>query len=747
MKTAHIQQRNVVDTLETNYMPYAMSVIISRALPEIDGLKPSHRKILYTMYTMGLLKGNLTKSANIVGQTMRIHPHGDMAIYETMVRMAKGNQSLLLPLVESKGNFGRAYSRDMAYASPRYTEAKLMPVMQEFFAAIHKDTVPFVPNYDNTTQEPTLLPVTFPSILANPNMGIAVGMASNICSFNLAELCSATIKLIEEDHQGMMEALQAPDFPSGGEMIKEPTELRRIYETGQGSFILRSVYAYHSRENLIEITEIPYTTTIEAIMEKITSLIKSGSLKEINDLRDETDLKGLKLTLELKRNADPDRLMARLFRQTTLEDSFSCNFNLIADGKPQVLGVEGILTRWLAFRMETLKRQLMHERKEKEHLLHLLKGLEIILLDIDRAIAIIRQTEKEKQVVPNLMDSFGIDEVQAEYVAEIRLRHLNREYLLKQTRQIRDLEKTVRDLTTLIESPAKQKKQIAKELDRVAETYGQPRKTRIIEKDNLPDASSSLMISHYNLKVFITRDGYLKKIPLTSLRGNYEHKLKPRDCMIQEMETENRADLVLFSNRQKAYKLKLHELEDVKAGELGYYLPNLIPMEPEERIIYVVSTTDYSGMMFFAFRNGKAAKVPLSAYETKTNRKVLANAYGDPALRDIRFMTDEQLLVAVSSINKVLLFDTAQVSLKTTRSASGVQVIKSKKGSELAAILTPNEVVFNNPAYYQAKIPAVGTYLKKEDQLSPRDDCLEGENITLMDLLEPPDEKNHEETK
>jgi DNA gyrase subunit A len=423
LKNPKIQKLNVVDTLETNYMPYAMSVIISRALPEIDGLKPSHRKILYTMYGMGLLKGGLTKSANIVGQTMKIHPHGDMAIYETMVRMAKGNQSLLLPLVESKGNFGRAYSRDMAFASPRYTEAKLMPVMNEFFAAINKNTVPFVPNYDNTTTEPTLLPVTFPSILANPNQGIAVGMASNICSFNLVELCEATIKLIDDDVEGMYHALQAPDFPSGGEIIKNPTELRRIYETGQGSFTLRSIYTYHPKDNVIEITEIPYTTTIEAIMEKITALIKSGSIKEINDLRDETDLKGLKLTLDLKKNTDPDRLMARLFRQTPLQDTFSCNFNLIVEGHPSCW-VGSILTEWLKFRMETLSRQLIFERSEKEKQLHLLKGLEIILLDIDRAIAIIRNTDKEKQVVPNLMEAFGIDEVQAEYVAEIKLRHL-----------------------------------------------------------------------------------------------------------------------------------------------------------------------------------------------------------------------------------------------------------------------------------------------------------------------------------
>ncbi len=740
MKNPKIQKLNVVDTLETNYMPYAMSVIISRALPEIDGLKPSHRKILYTMYNMGLLKGNLTKSANIVGQTMRIHPHGDMAIYETMVRMTVGNQSLLLPLVESKGNFGRAYSRDMAFASPRYTEAKLMSVMNEFFAAINKDTVPFVPNYDNTTTEPTLLPVTFPSILANPNQGIAVGMASNICSFNLVELCDATIKLIDDDVEGMYEALLAPDFPSGGEIIKNPAELRRIYETGLGSFSMRSVYHYDAKESVIEITEIPYTTTIEAIMEKITSLIKSGSVKEINDLRDETDLKGLKLTLDLKRNTDPDRLMARLFKQTPLQDSFSCNFNLIVKGHPRVMGVQHILGEWLAFRMETLSRQLMYERGEKQRQLHLLKGLEIIMLDIDKAIAIIRNTDKEKQVVPNLMESFGIDEVQAEYVAEIKLRHLNREYLLKQTKNISDLEKAIKELTSLIESPARQKKQIAKELKRIADTYGQPRKTQIISQEKLPEPSPTLMVSDYNLKVFLTRDGYLKKIPLTSLRGNFDQKMKPKDCLIQEMDGENRGELILFSNRQKAYKLKLYELEDSKASDLGYYLPNLVPMDQEEKIIYMVPTTDYSGVMFFAFANGKAAKIPLSSYETKTNRKVLANAYGNYPLRDIRFMLEEKLLIAVSNINKVLLFDTAQVSLKTTRSASGVQVIKSKKGSELVAILTPEEVEFKKPSYYQANIPAVGTYLKKGDQLSLQDECEEGENVSLMELLEPSSE-------
>ena len=743
MKNPKVQQLNVVDTLETNYMPYAMSVIISRALPEIDGLKPSHRKILYTMYGMGLLKGTLTKSANIVGQTMKIHPHGDMAIYETMVRMTKGNQSLLMPLVESKGNFGRAYSRDMAFAAPRYTEAKLMPVMAEFFAAINKDTVPFVPNYDNTLKEPTLLPVTFPSILANPNQGIAVGMASNICSFNLVELCEATNKLIEGDEEGMYEALQAPDFPSGGEIVRNRAELRRIYETGLGSFTLRAVYHYDAKENVIEITEIPYTTTIEAIMEKITALIKSGSLKEINDLRDETDLKGLKLTLDLKKGVDPERIMARLFRQTPLQDSFSCNFNLIIDGRPQVLGVKRILTEWLKFRMETLQRQLMFERSEKEKQLHVLKGLEVILLDIDKAIAIIRSTEKEKLVVPNLMDAFGIDEVQSEYVAEIKLRHLNREYLLKQTKNIEDLEKAIKDLTALIESPVKQKKRIAQELKRIADTYGQPRKTAIVSQDKLPEPSPVLMISDYNLKVFLTRDGYLKKIPLTSLRGNYEQKLKPKDCLIQEMDGENRGDLILFSNRQKAYKLKLYELEDSKASDLGQYLPNLVPMEPDEKILYLVPTTDYSGMMFFAFSSGKVAKIPLSAYETKTNRKVLANAYGDPALRDIRFLQEDCQLVAVSNINKVLLFDTAQINLKTTRSAMGIQVIKSKKGSELAAVLTPEEVTFANPAYYRANIPAVGTYLKKEDRLTLQDECVASETISLMELLEP-DQENQD---
>jgi DNA gyrase subunit A len=740
LKNPMIQKLNVVDTLETNYMPYAMSVIISRALPEIDGLKPSHRKILYTMYGMGLLKGSLTKSANIVGQTMRIHPHGDMAIYETMVRMAKGNESLLLPLVESKGNFGRAYSRDMACASPRYTEAKLMPVMTEFFAAINKDTVPFVPNYDNTMREPTLLPVTFPSILANPNQGIAVGMASNICSFNLKELCEATIRLIEGDEEGMVAALQAPDFPSGGELIKNHAEMKRIYETGQGGFTLRSVYKYHPKDGVIEITEIPYTTTIEAIMEKITTHIKAGKFREISDLRDETDLKGLKLTLDIKRNTDPDLLMARLFQQTPLQDTFSCNFNLIVKGQPKVLGVKAILAEWLLFRMETLSRQLIFERTEKENLLHLLKGLEIILLDIDKAIAIIRGTDKEKEVIPNLMEAFKIDSIQAEYVAEIKLRHLNREYLMKQTRHLKSLQKEIKDLTDQINSPDLQKKRIAADLERVADTYGTPRKTRIVSQDKVNDAAPVTMINDYKIKVFLSRDGYLKKIPITSLRGNYDYKLKPKDCLIQEIDGDNRSDLIMFSNRQKAYKLKLYELDDVKAGELGYYLPNLISMDDDEKIIYLVSTTDYSGLMLFAFKNGKMAKVPLNAYETKTNRKVLANAYGNPDLRDIRFMAEEQLLLAVSSINKVLLFDTSKVSLKTTRNAQGVQVMKPKKDSELVTVMTPDTASLEKPGYYKAKIPAIGTYLRKTDRLSKHEECIEEENISLLELIEPKEE-------
>ncbi|RQD71384.1 MAG: topoisomerase IV [Tindallia sp. MSAO_Bac2] len=716
-------------------MPYAMSVIISRALPEIDGLKPSHRKLLYTMYGMGLLKGSLTKSANIVGQTMKIHPHGDMAIYETMVRMTKGNESLLLPLVESKGNFGRCYSRDMAFASPRYTEAKLMPVAAEFFQAINKDTVPFVPNYDNTSKEPVLLPVTFPSILANPNHGIAVGMASNFCSFNLTELCNATIAFLEDERDKVFSLLQAPDFSTGAQLLYDEKELHRIYETGHGSFSLRAVYQYHKEDNCIEITEIPYTTTLEAIMEKLVSLMKAGKLKEVNDIRDETDLKGLKLTLDLKKNTDPTALMTRLFRQTTLQDTFSCNFNLIVKGQPKVLGINGILTEWLHFRQECLKRQFAYEMAEQEKTLHLLKGLEKILLDIDKAIRIIRETHKDKEVVPNLMEVFAIDEVQAEYVAEIKLRHLNREHLLKQTRQLKNLRASIKDLKDMINSPDLQKEYIISDLKRVRDTYGQPRRTKIIDREDVPQASPAVMISHYNLKVFLTKDGYLKKIPLTSLRGNFDHKLKPKDYIIQEVEGENKDDLILLSSAQKAYKLKLYELEDLKTSDLGLYLPNLVPMEPEEKILYAVSTSDYTGHMLFGFRNGKMAKIPLSAYETKTNRKVLANAFADEPLRGIRYLTEETELLAVSNINKVLIFDTGQINPKTTRHSMGVQVLKSKKDSELVALMALDQVQLENPDYYRAKIPAVGAYLKKTDSLCLTEEGETAENITLLELM------------
>ncbi|SDY77552.1 DNA gyrase/topoisomerase IV subunit A [Tindallia californiensis] len=741
MKEPVIQKLDVLETLETNYMPYAMSVIISRALPEIDGLKPSHRKLLYTMYGMGLLKGNLTKSANIVGQTMKIHPHGDMAIYETMVRMTKGNESLLMPLVESKGNFGRCYSRDMAFASPRYTEAKLMPVASEFFQAINKDTVPFVPNYDNTSKEPVLLPVTFPSILANPNQGIAVGMASNICSFNLTELCDATIAFLEDKQEEVFSLLKAPDFSTGAELLYDKQELERIYRTGHGSFSLRAVYQYNKEDHCIEIIEIPYTTTLEAIMEKMVALMKAGKLKEVNDIRDETDLKGLKLTLDLKRNTDPKQLMTRLFRQTSLQDTFSCNFNLIVNGHPKVLGVLEILKEWLFFRQDCLKRQFAYEKTEQEKTLHLLKGLEKILLDIDKAIQIIRETQKEKEVVPNLMTAFTIDEVQAEYIAEIKLRHLNREYLLKQTKQLKSLRESIADLEALIESPERQKAYIINDLKRVRDHHGQPRRTKIIDREDIPQASPAVMISHYKLKVFLTRDGYLKKIPSTSLRGNFDHKLKPKDYIIQEIEGENKDDLILFSSAQKAYKLKLYEIEDLKTSDLGLYLPNLVPAEPDEKMLYMVTTSDYAGHMLFAYENGKMAKIPLSAYETKTNRKVLANAFASQPLRGIRFLEQDETLLAVSSINKVLVFNTSQINSKATRHSLGVQVLKSKKNSELIAMLTLEQVQLEDPDYYHANVPAVGSYLKKTDSLSLAERVEASENISLLELL-PGSEEN-----
>ncbi|MBZ4646985.1 MAG: type topoisomerase gyrase/topo topoisomerase subunit [Clostridia bacterium] len=718
MATKNLLEQRITETLETNYMPYAMSVIISRAIPEIDGFKPSHRKLLYTMYKMGLLTGNRTKSANVVGQTMKLNPHGDMTIYETLVRLTRGNDALLHPFVDSKGNFGKQYSRDMAYAAPRYTEVKLDKICNEIFKDIDKNTVDFVDNYDGTLKEPTLLPTTFPNILVNPNQGIAVGMASNICSFNLEEMCETTIAYLKNENTDITKTLKAPDFSSGGKLIYNEKEINEIYNTGKGSFKLRAKYRYDKSNNCIEIYEIPYTTTTEVIIDKIIDLVKTGKVKDITDIRDETDLNGLKITLDLKRNTDPDKLMSRLFKLTTLQDTFSCNFNILINGAPVVLGVKGILREWTSFRINCIKRQITFDIDKKSDKLHLLKGLKKILLDIDKAIKIIRETEEDAYVIPNLMKGFDIDQTQAEFIAEIKLRNLNKEYILKRTDEIDSLEKELEDLRSTLNDETKIKKVIIKELREIAKKYGQSRRTEIIYEEQMEEITEEHLIDDYNLKIFLTEQSYLKKIPLISLRANADQKLKENDAIIQEIETNNRADLLLFSNKHTVYKLKVHEIADCKASNLGEYLPNLLQLDADEKIIYVVATNDYTGFMLFSFENGKIAKIDLNSYATKTNRKKLANAYSNFArLIHIIYLQEDIELVAFSSINKVLVFNTANISLKTTRDSQGVQVLNSKKGSTMVKVRRVDEVEFEDLDYYRTKnIPATGCYLKPEDR-------------------------------
>lgn len=711
-------EQNIVETLKLNYMPYAMSVIVSRAIPEIDGLKPSHRKLLYTMYKMGLLHGAKTKSANVVGQTMKLNPHGDLPIYETMVRLTTGNGALLHPLIESKGNFGRVYSRDMKYAAPRYTEVKLAEISAELFRDIDKDTVDFIDNYDSTMKEPVLLPTVFPNILVNPNQGIAVGMASNICSFNLKEVCEATIAYIKNDEADLMEYLKAPDFPTGGDVIYNEQEFRNIYETGRGSFKIRARYRFDRKNNCIEIYEIPYTTTSEAIIEAITELVKNGKIKDITDVRDETDLSGLKITIDIKRSVDPDALMAKLFRLTPLEDSFGCNFNILINGRPQVLGIRGILDHWIEFRMSCIRRQTAFDLKKKSERLHLLEGLAKILLDIDKAIKIIRETEKEDQVVPNLMKGFGIDQAQAEFIAEIKLRNLNREYIIRQTSNIEALKAEIADLKDIYEKESRVLDIICSQLEEIAKKYGRPRKTGIINEENAEQVTEEVMIEDYNVRLFLTEHGYLKKIPLTSLRASGDQKLKEDDRIIQEIEAKNKSDLILFSNRYVAYKIKIHDINDCKTSMLGEYLGNILELGGDEKILYMAATDDYSGYMLFSFENGKCAKIPLSSYATKTNRRRLINAYSDESpLCDVRFLKEDRELVAFSNIDKVLIFNTASINPKTTRNSGGVQVMKPKNGSLMVKIRELDEVNFIDYDYYRTKnIPAVGCYIKDEDR-------------------------------
>lgn len=720
-----VVHQNIIDTLEINYMPYAMSVIMSRAIPEIDGFKPSHRKLLYTMYKMGLLNGATVKSANIVGRTMQLNPHGDAAIYETMIRLARGNESLLHPYIESKGNFGKSYSKNMQYAASRYTEAKLAPIAAELFRDIDKDTVDFVPNYDNSMQEPTLFPVTFPSVLVNANMGIAVGMASNICSFNLGEICNTTVELIKDPDADIMETLKAPDFIGGGQIIYDEALMREIYRTGRGSFKLRAKYNYDKSSNCIDIYEIPATTTSEAIIDKIIDLAKAGKVKEISDIRDETDKKGLKITIDLKRGTDPDKLMKKLFKSTPLEDSFGCNFNVLIAGTPRVLGVRELLLEWIAFRTQCVNRRVYFDLSKAKDKLHLLEGLQKILLDIDKAIKIIRSTDEEQEVVPNLMIGFGIDKIQAEYVAEIKLRHLNREYILKRTADIEQLRKDIEDMEDILSSKSRVKKIIIAELKEVAEKYDKPRRTEIIFADVEEDDEEIEEIPDYPVTLFFTKEGYFKKITPQSLRMSGEQKLKEGDEIVQTVEASNNTDLLFFTDKCQVYKAKAADFSDTKASVLGEFVASALQMDKDEAAVYMAVTTDYKGYMLFFFENGKVAKVDMSAYETKTNRKKLIKAYCDKfPIVAIRHIKEDCEIVMKSSSGRILLLNTGAVSPKTTKDTQGVGVMTQRKNHRLESVTDFSEDMFQKPARYRTRtLPAAGSTLSAEDM---------GEQLSLI---------------
>ena len=708
----------ITRTLDENYMPYAMSVIVSRAIPEIDGFKPSHRKLLYTMYKMGLLTGNRTKSANIVGQTMRLNPHGDQAIYETMVRLAKGNESLLHPFVDSKGNFGKVYSRDMAYAASRYTEAKLAPICAELFRDLDCDAVDFVDNYDNTTKEPALLPTTYPNVLVSANQGIAVGMASQICGFNLGEVCDTTIGLLKNPDHDIASTLLAPDFSTGGQILCEPEELRRIYETGRGGVKVRAKYRYLKSENIIEIYEIPYSTSLEAILDKVSELMKAGKIKEISDMRDETDLSGLKLAVDLKRGADPDKLMQKLFRLTPLQDTVSCNFNILIAGMPRVLGVRELLEEWLAWRTECVRRRvyfILHKKQEK---LHLLQGLKRILLDIDKAIEIIRQTEEEAEVVPNLMIGFGIDQVQAEYVAEIKLRNINKEYILKRVQETASLAEEIEDLEDTLKKPARIRKIIVGELEDVRKKYAQPRKTEIIYSHEAEYEEEPEETPDYPVTLFLSREGYFKKITAQSLRMSGEQKFKEGDELFRRVEATNNTELMFFTDHQQVYKVRAADFADGKASLLGDYLPTKLGMDEEEKVIDLVLPGDYSGHLLFFFENGKCARVALSAYATTSNRRKLTGAYSDKSpLAALLPLAEDQELALISTEPRALLLHTSLLSPKTTRSTQGVAVMNMKPRYHLDRVCTLEESGITNLARYRVRsIPAAGALLREEDQ-------------------------------
>ncbi len=713
-----VVEQPITSTLDENYMPYAMSVIVSRAIPEIDGFKPSHRKLLYTMYKMGLLTGNRTKSANIVGQTMRLNPHGDQAIYETMVRLAKGNESLLHPFVDSKGNFGKVYSRDMAYAASRYTEAKLAPICAELFRDLDCDAVDFVDNYDNTTKEPALLPTTYPNVLVSANQGIAVGMASQICGFNLGEVCDTTIQLLKNPDHDIATTLLAPDFSTGGQILCDPEELGRIYETGRGGVKVRAKYRYIKSENIIEIFEIPYSTSLEAILDKVSELMKAGKIKEISDMRDETDLSGLKLAIDLKRGVDPDKLMQKLFRLTPLQDTVSCNFNILIAGMPRVLGVKALLEEWLAWRTECVRRRVYFVLHKKQEKLHLLQGLKRILLDIDKAIEIIRQTEEEAEVVPNLMIGFGIDQVQAEYVAEIKLRNINKEYILKRVQETAALEEEIEDLEDTLQKPARIRKIIVGELEDVRKKYAQPRKTEIIFSHEAEYEEEPEETPDYPVTLFLSREGYFKKITAQSLRMSGEQKFKEGDGLFRQVEATNNTELMFFTDHQQVYKVRAADFADGKASLLGDYLPTKLGMDEEEKVIDLVLPGDYSGHVLFFFENGKCARVSLSAYATTSNRRKLTGAYSDKSpLAALVPLTEDRELALISTEPRALLLHTALLAPKTTRATQGVAVMNMKPRYHLDRVCTPEESGITNLARYRVRsIPAAGALLREEDQ-------------------------------
>jgi len=714
---AQVQEQPIVDTLEENFMPYAVSVIVSRAIPEIDGFKPSHRKLLYTMYKMGLLNGGRTKSANIVGTTMRLNPHGDAAIYDTMARLSRGYEALLTPFVDGKGNFGKVYSRDMAWAAPRYTEAKLAPICSELFREIDRDTVDFVDNYDGTMQEPTLLPTTFPNVLVSANTGIAVGMASNICGFNLTEVCQTAIALLENPEHDIMQTLLAPDFPTGGELLYDVNDIEQVYKTGRGSIRLRAKWRYIKSENLIEIFELPYTTTAEAVLDKVAELIKTGKVREISDMRDETDLSGLKLAIDLKRGVDPEKLMARLYKLTPLMDTYPCNFNILIAGTPRVMGVREILDEWSAWRLECVRRRIYAELQRQKEKLHLLKGLGKILLDIDKAIAIIRNTEEEAEVVPNLMIGFGIDEVQAEYVAEIKLRNINREYILKRIQETEDLEKQIADLEDTLKSKRRMKGIIISELKAVIKKYGAPRKTGIVYADEIEDEEEEESVEDYPVTLFMTRDGYFKKITPQSLRMSSEQKLKEGDRIVFTAEASNRSEMLIFTDRQQVYKTRASDHPDNKASVLGVYLPSALGMDEGESIVSMVLPGKYTGSVVFFFENGKAARVAMNAYETKTNRRKLSGAYSDksPLVAVLSLEEDTELAVE-SSDTRTLIFHSSLLVPKTTRNTQGVGVLSLKKQRTVVKAGLLSATPIKNISRYRVRaIPAAGALLREDD--------------------------------